>query len=133
MTRTEALKFLVAQVTALKEKHVSDLMKKNRIDELWEIAQKVKISPLLKFCRGDRHLDLRMSEIPNGCHYELAFYISQSTVLDHEVFANYKEFIELLKSTNEDLADRIANIMVKHNLSDCTIPELLRGEIDAND
>lgn len=130
MTRTEALKFLVGQLKELKEKNVADLMKAKRIDELWKISQQLKISPLLSFFNGENRLNLKMYEIPQGFHYELAFYISQSGFCDFEIFEDYWQFIELLKSTQENLAEQIANIMIKNNLSDFTILELLDGKID---
>lgn len=130
MTRTEALKFLVGQLKELKEKNVADLMKAKRIDELWKISQQLKISPLLSFFNGKNRLNLKMHEIPQGFHYELAFYISQSGFCDFEIFEDYWQFIELLKSTQENLAEQIANIMIKNNLSDFTILELLDGKID---
>ena len=130
MTRTEALKFLVGQLKELKEKNVADLMKAKRIDELWKISQQLKISPLLSFFNGESRLNLKMFEIPQGFHYELAFYISQSGFCDFEIFEDYWQFIELLKLTQENLAEQIADIMIKNNLSDFTIPELLDGKID---
>ncbi len=127
MTREEVLEFLIGQVRILKEKHVADLMKENRIDELWEITVNLEFEPLRKFCLKER-LSLRISEIPKGYYYELVLYISQSELFDYEIFAKYREFIDLLKETQEDLAIQIADMMTKHNLCSYTIRELVYGK-----
>lgn len=127
MTREETVEFLVGQLEKLREKDVAYLMRTNKINELWEIAKKLEFSPLETFL-DEKHLGLKICEIPKGLHYELAFYISQSfDIYDYMIFEDDGKFMKLLAEKQEELAARIANTMIRYSLCECTIPELLHG------
>lgn len=127
MTREVVLKFLEAQLKKLKEEHVSDLMKANRVEELEEIVDELEFDTLEEFCDENESLKLEICEIPEDFHYELAFYISQSGCEDREIFEDYDDFRELLKETQEELAETIADTMERYDLRWCSIEELLAG------
>lgn len=127
MTREEILKFLLGQLKELKEKNIVNLMKAKRIDELWEISEKIEFSPLQKFCQK-KHLWLDISEIPEEYIYELVFYISQSGTYDYDIFRYRKDWTNLLRETKENLAVQIADSIEKYNLYNCTIRELVYGK-----
>lgn len=127
MTREEVLEFLEAQLNKLKEEHVADLMKANRVEELEEIVDELEFDTLEEFCDENGSLNLEICEILEDFHYELAFYISQSGCEDHEIFEDEDDFRELLKETQEELAETIADTMESYNLRWCSIEELLSG------
>lgn len=129
MTREKVIKFLEAQLKKLKEEHVADLMKANRVEELEEIADELEFEPLVEFLEENIILDLENHEILEDCHYELAFYISQSGYDDTCIFDDYEDFVDLLEKTQEELAETIATIMVTTDLCACSIEELLSGEL----
>lgn len=133
MTREVVLKFLEAQLKKLKEEHVSDLMKANRVEELKDIAKELKFKVLKKFYEENKSLKLKVCEIPEGYHYELAFYICQSGYDDSQIFENYKDFIKLLEGTGEELGRTIAAIMEWRDLSGGSIEELSSGLPDEDD
>lgn len=127
MLRKEAVEFLMGQLRKLKEKNLIDLMKAKRINELWKLAKELEILSLQKYCIKE-HLCLKTFEIPKEYYYELAFYLTQSEIFDHEIFLNPWEFRETLRETKDELAIQIADIMTKYNLCDCTIRELICGK-----
>lgn len=126
MTRREVKEFLEKQLEILKDYHVEDLMKAGRVQELEDIMKELNFSPMQEFC-DEQSLDLWDSEIPEGYHYELVLYVSQSGISDDEFFENYGDFMDMLMRTGEDLAEQIEDIMKGFNLCDCTIEELLFG------
>lgn len=132
MTRNEVKSFLEGQLKMLKECHVEDLMKAGRTEELKEIVEELEFSPVEEFC-DKKNLNLQVSEIPEGYHYELVLYLSQSKVCDNEFFENYNDFAEVLMRTGEELAKQIATIMGDWDLSNCSIEELLFGVQDEDE
>ncbi len=130
MERQEVLEFLGVQLKKLKEEHVADLMKANRVEELKEVANEMEFGPLNAFIEENGYLELEFFEIPKGYHYELAFYISQSECVDNDIFEDFDDFIELLEETQEELAEKIATTMAGHSLCDCSIEELLSGKLE---
>jgi len=132
MERQEVLNFLEYQLKKLKnESHVAILMKENRVDELEQVATNLDFSILEEFHNNESEfLELEMFEIPEECYYELAFYISKSDINDDEIFLDYNDFIEILETIEEELAQKIANVMSNWNLCSCSIEELISGNKD---
>ncbi len=128
-TRKEAKQSLFEQLERLhKEEHVDDLMKAGRLDELVDIAKDLDIFIFCNFFVEHKEFFLDLEEIPNGCHYELAFWINQSKAWNNErIFDDEDEYIDFLYSLEERLAQNIAEIMESRNLSDLTLEELLFG------
>ncbi len=129
-TRKEAKQFLFEQLEKLhKEEHVDDLMKDGRIEELVDIPEDLDCSVLRDFLNEHNKFFLEVEEIPDGCHYELAFWINQSCEpwFDNQIFDDYEEYIIFLYSLGENLADTIAATMESRDLSGLALAELLFG------
>lgn len=126
MERQKVLQYLEEQLMRLKnEYNVVDLMMNRRLKELEEIAEKLDFSLLNQYYEQNEKLGLEICEIPEGYHYELAFYFGQSKIQDNKIFKNYEDFIELLKETEEGLALKIAKIMGKWDLCSFEIGDFI--------
>lgn len=124
--RENTLIFLREQLQYLKKEHIDDFMRAGRNEEVEEIIQNVKFDVLQKFCKNEE-LNLKLSEIPEGYHYELALYVSQSEIADHEIFRDYLELIQVLEETGEESAEQIAANMIEKCLCEYNVYELLYG------
>lgn len=127
MTHVEVMSFLEEQLKRLHEvEHVDDLMKAGRIDELKDIATKeLDFSKLDEFYKDNDGLELVNGEIPEEYYYEVTFFFNQYVKEDCRVFYCFSDFGELLKQTEEPLAEHIAQIMEEENLCDVSLESLL--------
>lgn len=96
--RENTLIFLREQLQYLKKEHIDDLMRAGRNEEVDEIIQN-----------------------------ELALYVSQSGIADHEIFRDYLELIQVLEKTGEESAEQIAANMIEKCLCEYNVYELLYG------
>ncbi len=128
--RTATVMFIQQQLKQLHEKeHVSDLMKHGQIDKLEAIELQLDYSGLDSyFDEDDKFLELEITEIPEGCHYELAFYFrNYYRQSDFQFFADEDEVIELLEEKQDDLAKNVASIIASKGLCCSSLKELLFG------
>ena len=65
------------------------------------------------------------TEIPKEFCYKLALYMQQSPLSDDIFFDDYRDYQTLLIELEEELADKIADVMNKDDLCECTVEELL--------
>ena len=125
MDREKILEFLRIQIKKLKEKHVEDLMKHGRVDELKQVAEELDFSTLNEFC-DDRDLELQVDEIPIvECFYETIFYFMHSKLDDDKIFKYYTSIIVLAKEKGEELAVKIGEHMDRYDLKEAKIEEII--------
>lgn len=132
-SRQKTIMNLMRQLEYLKQSNVEDLMKEKRTQEIEEIMQDGLLSEELDFesvkifC-GIQYLNLKKNEISNSYCYELALYLNYSDIEDAEIFYESRQFEDMLKDKGEKLADNIAFLMSRDNLSNYSIEQLLSAE-----
>lgn len=133
--RTETIMFIQQQLKQLHEKeHVSDLMEHGQTTELEAIELKLDYSVLNSyFDENDEGLELEVTEIPEECHNELAFYFRQCGKPNYQIFADEVEMIELFEEKQGDLADNVVTSIRSKDLCCLSLEELVFGIQDDED
>ena len=127
MTREEVKQFLEEQLNKLPS-HVIDLMRNRQYEELEKLLEDIEWNffPIQEFSElNNESIYQSKTEIPKEFCYKLALYMQQSPLSDDIFFDDYRDYQTLLIELEEELADKIADVMNKDDLCECTVEELL--------
>jgi len=132
MDRITVMEFLEEEINKMKEKHVEDLMRANRVEELEEVGNKIDFTILEEYLKEKQILGINSQEVPQDSWLEFIFIIHQSG-FDYEkstycIWGDLEEILEHLKECSGKLERKIADLMHRKFLADYSLEELLAGK-----